>query len=32
MKFSVIGRNCKIGEKAKMNHCIVMDGVTIGDK
>ncbi|CAB1107782.1 unnamed protein product [Ectocarpus sp. CCAP 1310/34] len=32
LKFSVIGQACKIGEKAKINNCIIMDGVTIGDK
>lgn len=27
-----IGSNCKIGAKAKLNNCVIMDNVTIGDK
>lgn len=32
LQTSVLGHHCKVGEKAKINNCIVMDGVTIGDK
>jgi UDP-3-O-[3-hydroxymyristoyl] glucosamine N-acyltransferase len=27
-----IGSNCKIGKKTKLNNCVIMDGVTIGEK
>ncbi len=27
-----IGNNCQIGQKAKLNNCVIMDNVIIGDK
>ena len=27
-----IGNNCKIGTRTKLNNCVIMDGVSIGDK
>lgn len=32
LKLSVIGHRCTIDQKAKINNCIVMDDVTIGEK
>ena len=32
IKQSCIGSNCKLGEMTKLNNCVVMDGVTIGEK
>jgi len=31
MKACVIGQHCTIGAKAKLNGCVIMDHVTIGD-
>jgi UDP-3-O-[3-hydroxymyristoyl] glucosamine N-acyltransferase len=27
-----IGNHCKIGQKSKLNNCVIMDNVVIGDK
>jgi translation initiation factor eIF-2B subunit gamma len=32
VKQCCIGANCKIGVMAKLNNCVIMDNVTIGDK
>jgi NDP-sugar pyrophosphorylase family protein len=32
IKQCCIGSNCKIGTMAKLNNCVIMDNVTIGDK
>ncbi len=32
VKQCCIGSNCKIGVMAKLNNCVIMDNVTIGDK
>jgi ADP-glucose pyrophosphorylase len=31
LKQCTIGQNCKIGTKSKLNNCIIMDNVTIGE-
>lgn len=31
-KQTCIGTNCRIGTKTKLNNCVIMDNVVIGDK
>ena len=31
-KQTFIGNNCQIGQKTKLNNCVIMDNVIIGEK
>lgn len=32
LKQCTIGHNCQIGQRVKLNNCVIMDNVIIGDK
>lgn len=32
MKSSIVGKNCVLGEKCRLNNVVIMDGVTIGEQ